>query len=184
MKHVPASHDGAPASPLYAFEITLHGLPGAAAASIAPQGGCDSRGCGDSGSFSDAHGTWLALDLPRDLVAEPMALGFDVALGRLETLPRMFVEPDGAFVWTSPREGRRWQVDGNAFERAGRVLLVDLKGSCPASAFDSLLACFGWPEQAIVVQLVRAGVFLDLETFRRHATRRAIAGDGETLRPG
>jgi hypothetical protein len=155
-------------SGLYAFEIVLHGLPGPAPAAVAAPG------------FSDAHGTWPTMPLTRETVTEPMALGFDAALGRLDALPRMFVEPDGAFVWTSPREGSRWQVDGNAFERSGRVLLVDLKGSCPAAEFDALLACFGWPEQPIAVQVVRAGVFLDLDTFRRHATRRAIAGDAET----
>jgi hypothetical protein len=172
MTRAPETTHDDPTIPLYAFEITLHGLPGPAAAPDV------------TGGFRDAHGEWPALALPRDVVAEPMAVGFDTALDRLDALPRMFVEPDGAFVWASPREGRRWQVDGNAFERTGRVLLVDLKGSCPASAFDSLLACFGWPEQALAVQLVRAGVFVDLDTFRSHATRRAIAGDAETLRPG
>ncbi len=157
---------------LYAFEIALHGMP------VAP-----SPAAGDM-SFSDAHGTWSSLAVPRDAVAEPMAIGFDDALARLDALPRMFVEPDGAFVWTSPRESDRWQVDGNAFERSGRVLLVDLKGSCPAAAFDALMGSFGWPDQQLAVQLVRAGVFLDLDTFRRHATSRAMAGDGETLRPG
>jgi hypothetical protein len=112
-----------------------------------------------------------------------MTTGFDEALSRLETLERMYAEPDGSFVWTSPREGLSWQVDGNAFERDGRVLLVDLRGSCPPAAFDRLLAAFGWPTQPLVMQLVRSAVFVDEETFRRHATARAIAGDGETLRP-
>jgi hypothetical protein len=74
-------------------------------------------------------------------------------------------------------------VDGNAFEKAGRVLLVDLKGSCPPGEFDRLLAAFGWPEQAVMMQLVRAAVFLDEPTFRRHALARGTAGDGESLRP-
>ena len=108
----------------------------------------------------------------------------DDALARLAQFPRMYVEPDGAIVWTSPREGRRWQVDGNAFEKDGRVLLVDLKGSCPASGFDQLLTGFGWPQQAMMMQLVRPAVFLDEQTFRRHARARGIAGDGDTLRPG
>jgi hypothetical protein len=170
MKAASETERDTPTSPFYAFEIALHGLP----ASTPPT---DSR-------FCDAHGTWPSLKLPSAAVAEPMATCFDDALGRLDALPRMFVEPDGAFVWASPRDGQSWQVDGNAFERAGRVLLVDVKGSCPAAAFDALLACFGWPEQSLVVQLVRAGVFLDLETFRGHAIRRAVAGDARTLRPG
>jgi hypothetical protein len=64
------------------------------------------------------------------------------------------------------------------------VLLADLKGSCPASDFDQLLVAFGWPQQAMMMQLVRPAVFLDEATFRRHACRRGIAGDGQTLRPG
>jgi hypothetical protein len=113
----------------------------------------------------------------------PLAIGFDDAFARLSRLERMYAEPDGSFVWTSPRAGLSWQVDGNAFEKAGRVLLVDLKGSCPPGEFDRLLAAFGWPEQAVMMQLVRAAVFLDEPTFRRHALARGAAGDGEGLRP-
>jgi hypothetical protein len=96
----------------------------------------------------------------------------------------MYAEPDGSFVWTGPRAGAWWQVDGNASEREGRVLLVDLKGSCPQIEFDRLLGSFGWPRQEFVVQLVRPAVFLDEQTFRRHAACRGLAGDGQGLRPG
>jgi hypothetical protein len=113
----------------------------------------------------------------------PMPTGFDEALERLSRLERMYAEPDGSFVWTSPREGLWWQVDGNAYEKDGRVLLADLKGSCPAAEFDRLLEAFGWPQQVMMMQLVRPAVFLDEPTFRRHARSRGIAGDGQTLRP-
>jgi hypothetical protein len=63
------------------------------------------------------------------------------------------------------------------------VLLVDLKGACPADRFDALLAAFGWPEQPLMVQLVRPAVFLDMETFRRHAVSRWTDGPGKTVRP-
>ncbi|MFM8494120.1 MAG: hypothetical protein ACKOEM_01155, partial [Planctomycetia bacterium] len=65
----------------------------------------------------------------------------------------------------------------------GRVLLVDLKGSCPPDALDRLLAAFGWPAEAVMFQLVQPAVFLDEPTFRRHAAARGAAGDGATLRP-
>lgn len=157
------------ADPLYAFEVTLHARP------------ADAR---PHGLHPDAWGEWPVLAVPRPALGIPMAIGFDDALERLAALERMYAEPDGSFVWTSPREGPWWQVDGNASEKAGRVLLVDLRGSCPPRAFDRLLAAFGWPGQTIMMQLVRAAVFLDEETFRRHASVRGIAGDGETLRPG
>ena len=161
-----ATHDD-----LYAFDITLHGRVSAV----------DDLPVGDA--YEDAWGSLPTLTVSNDLLVVPMTVGFDEALGRLALLERMYAEPDGSFVWTSPRDGSWWQVDGNAFEKDGRVLLVDLKGSCPASVFDRLLAAFGWPEQAMMMQLVRAAVFLDERTFRHHASRRGMAGDGQTLRP-
>jgi hypothetical protein len=152
----------------YAFEITLHARPATAR---------------PGGTHADAWGRWPILEVPQESLAEPLAVGFDAALEALTALGRLYAEPDGSFVWTSQREGPWWQVDGNAFEKAGRVLLVDLKGSCPAADFDRLLGAFGWPGQNLIMQLTRAAVFFDEETFRRHARARGIAGDGETLRP-
>ena len=156
---------------LYAFDITLHGrMPGVIERPPAE-------------SHADAWGTWPTLAVSHDVLTMPMEMGFDEAFGRLGMLERMYAEPDGSFVWTSPRDGRWWQVDGNAFEKDGRVLLADLKGSCPAAEFDRLVGAFGWPRQQMMMQLVRPAVFLDESTFRRHARARGIAGDGQTLRP-
>ena len=156
---------------LYAFDITLHGRVPAMADLPAVE------------TYQDAWGAWPTLRVSNDLLAMPMVIGFDESLDRLARLERMYAEPDGSFVWTSPRDGVWWQVDGNAYEKDGRVLLADLKGSCPASAFDHLLAAFGWPQQAMMMQLVRAAIFLDESTFRHHARCRGTAGDGQTLRP-
>lgn len=153
---------------LYAFDATLHRLPDE------PEAGSP---------HTDAWGTWPTLVVEHAQLVVPLRIGFDDAFSRLERLERMFAEPDGSFVWTSPREGLSWQVDGNAFERDGRVLLVDLKGSCPPEAFDRLLEAFGWPAEAVMLQLVKPAVFVDETTFRRHAAARGAAGDGETLRP-
>lgn len=156
------------ASGLYAFEVVLHRRPAEAAV---------------VDMHVDAHGTWPILAVSRDDLTHPFAIGFDAAVERLARLPRMFVELDGSFVWASPAADRAWQVDGNVFERSGRVLLVDLKGSCPPPEFDRLLSAFGWPEEPVMLGLVRAAVFLDEPTFRRHASARGDAGDGQTLRP-
>ena len=153
----------------YAFEITLHGHPSGTLAAGTP--------------YADLGGTWPTVVVPRESLSVPMAIDFDAALARLGTLERMFVEPDGALVWTSRHGGDPWQVDGNACERDGRLLLVDLKGSCPAAEFDRLLGCLEWPRQQVLAQLVRPGVFLAEAAFRRHAVARWLAGDGETLRP-
>jgi hypothetical protein len=156
------------ADELYAFDVSVHARPVEATP--------DER-------HHDAWGAWPTLAVPRAALATPLAVDFETLLAGLAALPRMYVEPDGSFVWTSPREGLSWQVDGNAAERDGRVLLVDLRGSCPPAEFDRLLAAVGWPVQQVMFQLLRPAVFLDAATFRRHALARGIAGDGETLRP-
>ncbi|MFM7137881.1 MAG: hypothetical protein ACKO1M_12570 [Planctomycetota bacterium] len=163
-----AGLSGSPGPVLYAFEAVLHRRPDDAAM---------------SGRHLDEWGSWPVLAVSRDALSQPLAIGFDEALERLAGLPRMFVEPDGAFVWTSPAAERPWQVDGNLFERSGRVVLVDLKGSCPPDEFDRLLGAFGWPAEPVILGLVRPAVFLDEATFRRHAAARGAAGDGQTLRP-
>jgi len=163
--------DVMPNDDIYAFDITLHGQTP------------DLVGLQSVDTHADAWGAWPMLAVPRDLLAMPMAIGFDEALERLSRLERMYAEPDGSFVWTSPREGLWWQVDGNACERDGRVLLVDMKGSCPPAEFDRLLEVWGWPAESVMMHLVRPAVFLSEATFRRHAAARGDAGGGKDLRP-
>lgn len=154
-------------APLYDFEISLHRRADARPAA-AP--------------YIDSAGSWPILDVRHEDLAIPMAIEFDEALARLSGLERMYAEPDGSFVWTSSRDGRVWQVDGNLFDKDGRVLLVDVKGTCPPADFDRLLRCFGWPAEPVMMHLVRPAVFLDESVFRRHALARGAAGTGRNGR--
>jgi hypothetical protein len=109
------------------------------------------------------------LSVPQEALATPFAVSFEEAGAALANLERLFFEPDGSFVWASPRDDAYWQIDGNLFDRAGRLLFVDLKGSCPADQLDRLLSAFGWPATPVMFQLVREAVFLDDGEFRRFA---------------
>jgi hypothetical protein len=160
-------------SDLYAFDITVHRL----AASPHPDGHSPVV-------HEDAWGAWPTLTVSRELLNMPLAIAFDDALEQLGRLERMFVEQDGSFVWTGRRLDRPWQVDGNAVEIAGRLLLADLKGSCPPDEFDRLLSCLGWPGERLMMLLVRPGVLLAEDTFRLHALARGKAGVGRAVPPG
>lgn len=151
-------------SVLYVFESSLHRHPGDGLTLDRPH--------------VDAWGTWPTVTVPHELLAVPLMVTFDEVIDRLSQLERMYAEPDGSFVWVSAREGLSWQVDGNVFDRNGRVVLVDTKGSCPPEEFDRLLACFGWPGEPLLFQLVRPAVFLEESAFRRHAAARGA------IRPG
>ena len=155
---------------MYAFECSLHALP-------------DSEVLASGETLTDSCGQWPTLLIAQDQLITPLPIVFDDVLNQLNTLPRLYAEPDGSFVWTSPQENIRWQVNGNLYERNDRVLFVELKGSCPASEFDQLLACFLQGEKACVVQLTRPAVFVTPEIFRAHAGARGQAGDGASLLP-
>lgn len=96
----------------------------------------------------------------------PLGVSFEAALDALAREPRLFIEPDGALVWTGERP-TAWQLDGVLHDGAGGLAGVELKGSCPAAAWDALLRAVGWPATPLVVQMVRAGAYLDEATFRR-----------------
>jgi len=111
--------------------------------------------------------------LTGEALAQPFVVTFEEAFARLEQLERMFIEPDGAFVWVSrgasATDEQPWQLDGVLYDRGGRLLLVDLKGSCPPAALDQLLSCFDWPATAIAFQITQAAVFLGEAEFRAYA---------------
>ena len=124
------------------------------------------------------------LVVPPAAASQTFEVGFEAAVERLAALERMFIELDGALVWRGERAGRTWQIDGNAWDRGGRLARIDVRGRCPALQFDQLLTACGWPADAVVVELLRAGVFLDESTFRRHAAARATGDFASTLRSG
>jgi hypothetical protein len=106
----------------------------------------------------------------------PLSVSFDDAFAALAALPRLFIEPDGSFVWTSHTSGDAdWQVDGNLIDRGDVLACVELKGRCPESRLTELLTALGWPDQPVRFQLVHSGATLDEPAFRRLAAGEAGA---------
>lgn len=140
-----------PRVPLYTFYITLHARPPEVTAG-------ESIGRGGR--------SYPTLSVAQPALAHGFSLSFEEAAEGLARLPRMFIEPDGSFVWTSSSADAFWQVDGVLYDRDGRLLFVDLKGSCPAAEFDRLLTALRWPSTAVLMQLTREAVFVDEATFR------------------
>jgi len=154
-------------SALYTFEARIQTRPSAA-------GDCEAialRGCG-----------YRTLGIrPAMLAASVFPLTFEQAEAALAALPRMFIEPDGSFVWVADGGERSWQLDGQMYDRDGHVLYVEVKGNCPADAFDRLLRAFGWPDVPLVFQLIREAVYLDEAGFRRYAATSAVESEGQPL---
>lgn len=108
------------------------------------------------------------LPSPADL-AGAFSRSFEEVCEALAELPRMFIEPDGSWVWVAASGEPAWQLDGMLFDRDERLLYVETKGVCPPEAFDRLLAALGWPQTAVMVQMLREAAFLGEAEFRRYA---------------
>jgi hypothetical protein len=108
-----------------------------------------------------------------NIFADPREASFattwEEAAAALEQLPRMIFEPDGSFVVSGDVAAGRWQVDGHLFDFAGRLHRYELHGECPATAFDELLRCVGWPDQALLFEMVHEGVTFSESEFRKRA---------------
>jgi hypothetical protein len=93
---------------------------------------------------------------------------FEQVAAALAALPRMFVEPDGSFVWVASH-GPEWQIDGVLYDGTGRLWYAELKGRCPQPQFDELLSALGWPNTPVLVRIVEEAAQLDENEFRRYA---------------
>lgn len=107
------------------------------------------------------------LEVTPAMANQPMALSFEEASARLERLPRMFLEPDGSFVWVAPAEDPAWQLDGVLFDREGHLLFVNVRGELTADALSQLIDALTAGQHPVIFQLAREAVFLDEDEFRR-----------------
>lgn len=125
--------------------------------------------------------TWRSRGLSFETLAPApghLAVGFDRTFEQvadaLGAIDRMFFEPDGSFVWVVDGPTGRSQLDGMLYDRDGRLLYVELKGTCTPDELDAVLTTLGWPSAQILFQLQREAVFLAEPDFRRFAAQAAI----------
>src|SRR5690349_6762515 len=97
---------------------------------------------------------------PRDGASQPLAwneqlatpwdIDFETAVERLAKLERMFIEPDGAFVW---RPAADVQIDGVLYDRNSRLQYVELKGSARWTDIQRFNATLNSEAAPLAVQL-------------------------------
>jgi len=103
-----------------------------------------------------------------------LAVSFEEAVERLESLPRMFIEWDGSFVWrgeygnSTDSESSQWQLDGMVYDHLGAIRYLELKGCCIENAWHQLLYSLGWPEQELIIHHIDEGRFEALDDFKRN----------------
>jgi len=156
----------------------------------------------------DVEGTALAV-LPGGVAPPGLSISFDESADRLQRLDGMFFEPDGAFFWRCPGDGRVWLVEGELYDGGPalhHVLLrlrwelpppwtadgrqgiapVRADGTSSRSPFRLLFPCFGIERGEGTVELPAIGGYARLDAFL--AWFQAVYGteptaDGDVKRP-
>jgi hypothetical protein len=105
----------------------------------------------------------LKIEQPIDTT---FACSFEEVATALELLPRMFLEPDGSFVWVIVQNDSRYQLDGNLVDDGTKLLSVEFKGTCSEETLNELLSKLGWPQQELIFQLVQQGIYMAEVDFR------------------
>jgi hypothetical protein len=105
-------------------------------------------------------------------LARPIALPFEDVLERLSALARLFIEPDGSFVWVDPSSNSpAWQIDGQLHDSAAGLMTVELKLAGVRPDWTNVLRCLDWPAQPLIFQLVQQGAFLDEDSWKAVCTK-------------
>lgn len=104
-----------------------------------------------------------------DELAATFDVSFEAVEASLGEMPRMFIEPDGSFVWR-PDQNSILQLDGCLFDDGQSVTYVELAGSCTDKMLDQILQPLGWPLTQVMFLLRDAGIYLSETDFRQIAT--------------
>lgn len=96
-----------------------------------------------------------------------LKVDFDKVFARLRAFPRLFIEPDGSFVWRGANGGEDWQIDGQLHDAGPSLFCVELTGMCPDPEWRRLLDAIRAEGESLTIELVQVGKMLDEETFLR-----------------
>ena len=110
------------------------------------------------------------LDTVRPVAAlDTLAVAFDDVVKALGRLPRLDVEPDGFFTWTSAAGPGDWKIEGQLVDAGTALMYVELRAQVPSDVLDDVVRALGWPESPLLFELVREGVFVEEAVFRQWA---------------
>lgn len=118
--------------------------------------------------MSEFHAIIHATDGDNAICTDKFGSSFEDVSDAFRELPRMFLEPDGSFVWVIEEDGQRYQLDGLLTDDGASLIHCELKGRCGQQILDELLSALGWPEQMVRFQLVQEGTYLTEAEFRKN----------------
>lgn len=120
-----------------------------------------------TGQRVNVLGKGLPTNHVQQLGHQVMDATFDQMIDNLAKQPRLFIEPDGSFVWTgqqtlsaqSSSSITTWQLDGMLYDNPQGLVRVELVGRCPQERWQFLIEQLQ-PDGQLIAHLLEPGCFV------------------------
>lgn len=94
----------------------------------------------------------------------PIDVSFETAAENLQLLEKLYLEPDGSFVWA--RDGGEQQVFGMIYDARDQIQYLELRGKCELSTWQTLIqAAVGSSIEGVCVLHLPDRQLQDLQDF-------------------
>ncbi len=137
----------------FRFQVSIHAIP--SGAPLKRKTAVSINGC-----------SVTPLEIASPHIDSPLPLSFEEAEEQMNTWDRMFIEPDGSFVWRIDPH----QLDGSLFDNGAHVTFVELAGHCEETMLNKVLAMLSEANTALMFQLRNEAIFINETDFRKLAS--------------
>ena len=122
--------------------------------------------------ISDASWNGIAMEAWRvspdsaALGAQGFGVDYETVSNQLVTIPRLFLEPDGSFVWVSSADPDH-RIDGQTTDDGRQLLYVELRGRCEWNQFANVIEHFGVSVSGLIFQLLPEALLIKASQLRQ-----------------
>lgn len=118
-----------------------------------------------SGAADERIHTWKVGSGSPSLETQSFEMAYETFAEDLAKVPRLFLEPDGSFVWVSNADPTH-RISGQVTDDGSRVLYLELRGRCCWDELATVLGILGWPGAELAFQLLPEAMLIREEQFR------------------
>ena len=97
-------------------------------------------------------------------VATGFSKSYETVAESLAEIPRLYIEPDGSFVWVSSEDVAR-KINGQVTDDGSQVMFVEFRGRALQKDIDPILSTLRDPVTDLQVQLLPGGEIIDESAF-------------------
>lgn len=133
---------------------------------VRPLGSANLESISNASWAGNAIEAWRVSPESDVLGAQGFGVDYETVAAQLAAIPRLYIEPDGSFVWVSSVDPDD-RIDGQTTDDGRQLLYVELRGRCEWSQFANVVEQFGVSTSDLIFQLLPEALLIK-ESQLRH----------------